>query len=214
MAARLWAEFIGTAFLLIAVVGSGIMAAALSGGNVGLSLLANAIATGMALYVLITVLGPISGAHFNPAVSLVFALRGALNAHAAAAYAAVQIAGGLAGVALSHVMFDLPLIQISTTDRFSPGLLVSESVATFGLVFVILGGLRHRPEQVAALVAAYITGAYWFTSSTSFANPAVTIARSFSDTFAGINPAHAGPFIAMQVVGALAAAALARRMFR
>lgn len=196
---KLMAEFIGTALLLIGVVGSGIMAEALSGGNTGLALLANAIATGAMLYAIITTLGPISGAHFNPAVTLYFCARKELEWRVGFRYVPAQIAGGILGVWISHLMFDLPLIQFSETARQSTGLLVSEVVATFGLLFVIVGGLRSRPDAIPALVGLYITGAYWFTSSTSFANPAVTIARMFSNTFAGIMPSHAPAFIVMQV---------------
>ncbi|MEX3015319.1 aquaporin [Gymnodinialimonas hymeniacidonis] len=210
---RLIAEAIGTAFLLIAVVGSGIMAANLSDGNIALALLANAIATGVALYVLITIFGPISGAHFNPAVTLVFALRGEIALHHAAAYVLVQIVAGILGVWLSHVMFDLPILQASTTARTGLSQWVAEIVATFGLLITILAGIRHAPAQVPALVAAYITGAYWFTASTSFANPAVTIARAFSDTFAGIAPSDVLPFIAAQIVGAVLAFGLARILY-
>ena len=196
---KLMAEFIGTALLLIGVVGSGIMAETLSGGNTGLALLANAIATGAMLYAIITTLGPISGAHFNLAVTLYFCVRKELDWRDGLRYVPVQIAGGILGVWISHLMFDLPLIQFSETARQSTGLLVSEVVATFGLLFVIVGGLRSRPDAIPALVGLYITGAYWFTSSTSFANPAVTIARMFSNTFAGIMPSHAPAFIVMQV---------------
>ena len=206
MPQKLFAEALGTALLLIAVVGSGIMAETLSGGNVGLALLANAIATGCMLYAIITTLGPVSGAHFNPAVTLAFALRGEISPNDAGAYAAVQIAGGILGVWAAHLMFDLTILQTSTTERASPGLWASELIATFGLLFVIFGGLKSRPEAVPTLVALYITGAYWFTSSTSFANPAVTIARGFSDTFAGILPAHVPVFIAMQLAAVVVAA--------
>lgn len=206
MFAKLTAEFLGTAFLLIAVVGSGIMAENLSGGNNGLALLANAIATGAALYVLITLFGPLSGAHFNPAVSLAFAIRGELAWTAFAAFGVVQIAGGIVGVWLTHLMFDLDVFQTSLKARggFPQGL--SEAIATAGLIGTILLSLRARPAATPALVAAYITGAYWFTASTSFANPAVTIARSFSDTFAGIAPGDAPMFILVQlaVAGLLA----------
>ncbi len=197
------AEFLGTAFLLIGVVGSGIMGEALAGGDTAIALLANAIATGCILYVLITVLGPISGAHFNPAVTLAFLLRGEITPVAAALYVVVQIAGGVIGVWLTHLMFELPLWQISTTARTGGAQYLSELIATFGLLFVIFGGLRARSDAVPMLVALYITGAYWFTASTSFANPAVTIARSFTDTFAGIDPAHAPMFIVMQFTAAV-----------
>jgi len=186
--------------LLVGVVGSGIMGAALSDGNTAVALLANAVATGCMLYVIITVLGPISGAHFNPAVTLAFALRGKITRAMIVPYIAVQIAGGMLGVWAAHVMFDLSILQISTTQRTGVSQWVSEILATFGLLFVIFGGVRHRPDAVPPLVAVYITGAYWFTSSTSFANPAVTIARGFTDTFAGIAPEHIAMFIVMQLI--------------
>lgn len=195
------AEALGTAFLLIAVTGSGIMAQTLAGGNAALALLANAIATGCMLYAIITVLGPVSGAHFNPAVTLAFALRRQIAPRRALGYVAMQILGGVVGVWLTHLMFDQPLWQVSQNARASQGLWLSEVLATFGLLFVIFGGLARTPAQVPALVGLYITGAYWFTSSTSFANPAVTIARSLSDTFAGIAPADVPMFIAMQLIG-------------
>lgn len=210
---RLLAEFLGTGFLLIGVVGSGIMAEALSPDNTGVALLANAIATGCILYVLITILAPVSGAHFNPVVTLAFAVRREIAPRQAGAYVLVQIIGGILGVWATHLMFELPVLQISTTLRTGTGQWWSEILATFGLLFVIFGGIRHRPESVAALVGIYITGAYWFTASTSFANPAVTIARSLTDTFAGIAPDNAPMFIAMQVIGAFAAIALAARLF-
>lgn len=201
MKRKLLAEFIGTMFLLIGVVGSGIMAQNLSGGNDALALLANAIATGAMLYVIITTLGPVSGAHFNPVVTLAFTIR---HEHPAAhfiPYVVVQILGGILGVWLSHLMFDLPILQASSHDRTGIALWSSEIIATFGLLFVIFGGIKHKPDTVPTLVALYITGAYWFTASTSFANPAVSIARGLSDTFAGINPAHVLMFIVMQIVG-------------
>ena len=203
MTSRLISEFFGTAFLLIAVVGSGIMGESLADGNTAVALLANAIATGAALYVMITVLGPLSGAHFNPAVSLAFAIRGDLPWREFLPYVLVQIGGGLVGVWLTHLMFDLEILQISTKIRAGLPQGVSELIATTGLLATILLSLRAKSEATAALVAAYITGAYWFTASTSFANPAVTIARSFTDTFAGIAPANAPLFIAAQVLIAL-----------
>lgn len=201
MTRRLAAEALGTALLLISVIGSGVMGASLAQGNVAITLLANAIATGCMLYVIITVLGPISGAHFNPAVSLAFALRGGLSWGDLPGYIIAQIAGGIIGVWVTHLMFDLPVWQWSTTlHRTGGAQWVSELIATFGLLLVIFGGLKSRPEALPTLVALYITGAYWFTASTSFANPAVTIARGFSDTFAGINPAHIPAFIVAQLV--------------
>lgn len=214
MEQKLWAEALGTAFLLLGVVGSGIMGANLSDGNTAIALLANAIATGCILYVLITVLSPISGAHFNPVVTMAFLLRGEVAPMLAAGFIVVQIAGGVFGVWAAHVIFDLPILQISTTDRAGPPQWASEIIATFGLLFVIFGGLRSRPDAVPTLVALYITGAYWFTASTSFANPAVTIARGVSDTFAGINPAHVPLFIVMQCVGLAIAAITLPRLFR
>ncbi|MEO9895648.1 MAG: MIP/aquaporin family protein [Paracoccaceae bacterium] len=204
MIQKLGAEALGTAFLLIGVVGSGIMGETLADGNTAIALLANAIATGAMLFVIITVLGPISGAHFNPAVTLAFYLRGDIDAKSAAAYVPVQIIGGILGVWATHLMFDQPILQASQTmHRTGVAQWWSEIVATFGLLFVIFGGLRSKPDAIPALVAMYITGAYWFTSSTSFANPAVTIARGLSDTFAGIYPGHIMMFIAMQIIGVI-----------
>ncbi len=196
---KLAAEAFGTAFLLIGVVGSGIMGETLAQGNTAVALLANAVATGCVLYVLILTLGPISGAHFNPAVTLAFLLRGDIARGPATAFVAVQIAAGICGVWIAHAMFGQPILQVSQTARTGAGLWLSEAIATFGLLFMIFGGLRQRPDAVPALVAFYITGAYWFTSSTSFANPAVTIARSLSDTFAGIDPANMPAYVAVQV---------------
>lgn len=200
MTRRLAAEALGTALLLISVIGSGVMGASLAQGNVAITLLANAIATGCMLYVIITVLGPISGAHFNPAVSLAFALRGGLPWGDLPGYVFAQIVGGILGVWATHLMFDLPVWQWSMTlHRTGGAQWTSELIATFGLLLVIFGGLKSRADAVPTLVALYITGAYWFTASTSFANPAVTIARGFSDTFAGINPAHIPAFIVAQL---------------
>jgi glycerol uptake facilitator-like aquaporin len=210
---KLLAEGLGTAFLLIGVVGSGIMGAALADGNTAIALLANAIATGCILFVIITILGPISGAHFNPAVTLAFVLRRQMHVRDAVPYVIVQVIGGILGVWAAHVMFDLSILQASTTDRTGVSQWFSEILATFGLLFVIFGGLKSRPDAVPTLVALYITGAYWFTSSTSFANPAVTIARGFSDTFAGINPAHIPMFVAMQIVGVGLATFILPRLF-
>lgn len=214
MIRKLCAEAFGTAMLLIVVVGSGIMAETLSGGNTGLALLANAIATGAMLYAIITTLGPVSGAHFNPAVTLAFALRGEIPARLATGYVLCQVLGGVLGVWAAHIMFELPVLQLSTTPRTGFAQWFSEGLATLGLLFVIFGGLRAAPQSVASLVALYITGAYWFTSSTSFANPAVTIARGFSDTFAGIMPAHAPAFILAQIGAAILGAWLLPRLFK
>ena len=211
---KLAAEALGTGMLLVAVVGSGIMAETLSGGNIALALLANAIATGCMLFAIITTLGPVSGAHFNPAVTLAFALRGEITPKLAITFVLMQVIGGILGVWASHIMFDLPVFQTSTTmHRTGTAQWFSEALATFGLLFVIFGGLHSRSEAVPALVAMYITGAYWFTSSTSFANPAVTIARGFSDTFAGIYPGHILMFIFAQLVTVLIGHALLRRLF-
>jgi glycerol uptake facilitator-like aquaporin len=209
LARRLAAEALGTAFLLAAVVGSGIMAQNLSGGNVALALLGNTLPTGAMLVVLILIFGPVSGAHFNPAVSLVFALRNELSWPHAVAYVATQIAGGLVGVWLAHLMFELPLWQLSATVRTGPGQWLAEFVATFGLILTIFGCIS-RAQEPAYAVGLYIVAAYWFTASTSFANPAVTIARSLSDTFAGIAPAGVLGFVVAQIAGALAATTLAQ----
>lgn len=213
MTRELMSEGIGTALLLIGVVGSGIMAETLSAGSVGVALLANAIATGCVLYVIITILGPISGAHFNPAVTLAFLSRGDIQPSKAWAFIVVQIVCAIIGVWIAHAMFDLAILQTSSTARTGANQWIAEIVATFGLVFVIFGAIKHRPEAVPTLVALYITGAYWFTSSTSFANPAVTIGRTLSDTFAGILPAHAPAFIVAQLLGAGIAVLTARRLF-
>ncbi|MEE3048134.1 MAG: MIP/aquaporin family protein [Pseudomonadota bacterium] len=206
---RCLAECVGTAMLLATVVGSGIMAENLAGGNVAIALLGNTIATGAILVVLITMLGPISGAHFNPAVTLIFACQRALPIREAAFYVAMQVIGGIAGVWLAHGMFELEILQTSGKVRTGPAQWLAEAVATFGLLLTILLTLRARAEAVAMAVGLYITAAYWFTASTSFANPAVTIARSLSDTFAGIRPDDAPVFIIAQVIGALAAWAMA-----
>ena len=201
---RLAAEALGTGFLLATVVGSGIMGERLADGNVALALLANALATGAILVVLIEVFGPISGAHFNPAVTFAFALQRKIRWRLAAAYVAVQIIGAVAGVLVAHIMFEEAVIQLSETARTGLPQWVAEVVATFGLVATILGCLRARPAAVSVCVGLYITAAYWFTASTSFANPAVTIARGLTDTFAGIRPIDAPAFIAAQIVGAAA----------
>ena len=209
MLRKLIAEWLGTFSLLATVVGSGIMAERLAGGNVAIALLGNTIPTGAILVVLITIFGPISGAHFNPAVTLSFLLRREIAPGAGGAYVLAQICGGIAGVFAAHLMFDVPLISPATHLRTGLGQWVGEFVATFGLIGTILACLRARPDFVAVAVGLYITAAYWFTSSTSFANPAVTIARGFSDTFAGIAPADVPAFIAVQLV----AAALATLFF-
>jgi glycerol uptake facilitator-like aquaporin len=202
---RVATEALGTAFLLAAVIGSGIMGERLAGGNVAIALLANTLATGAMLVVLILTFGPVSGAHFNPAVTLAMALEGSIAWRAVPGYLAAQFAGAFAGVAAAHVMFGLPILSASIHPRHGAAQLWSEFVATFGLLSVIWGCSRFRPSAVAVAVGAYITSAYWFTSSTSFANPAVTLARCASDTFAGIRPADVSGFVAAQLVGALAA---------
>jgi glycerol uptake facilitator-like aquaporin len=202
------AEALGTALLVATVIGSGIMAERLSGGSVGLALLANTLATGAILVVLITTLGPLSGAHFNPVVSLVMALRRALPWSNLAPYAAAQIGGAIAGAILANLMFDLAPVTLSGTVRGGTGQLISEAVATFTLIGAILGGLAFAPQAIPWLVGLTITAAYWFTASTSFANPAVTLARTLSDSFAGIAPASAPGFIVAQLAGALAGAAV------
>jgi glycerol uptake facilitator-like aquaporin len=209
---KLLAEFVGTTLLLACVVGSGIMGVALADGNDAIALLANAAATAGALYVLIVVLGPVSGAHFNPAVSAVMRARGELDTHELLAYAAVQVVGAVAGVLLAHAMFELPLLQPGTHARTGAAQWLSEGVATFGLVLTILLGVRHRPAAVPALVAGWIFAAYWFTASTSFANPAVTLARALTQTFAGIRPQDVGGFVVAQLAGAVLAMGVARAL--
>ncbi len=209
-ARSLAAEALGTALLLATVVGSGIMAERLADGNVALALLANAVATGAILVVLILILGPISGAHFNPAVTLAFTLEGKIGRAAAWAYVAVQVAGGLFGTWAAHVMFDESLFQLSTTMRTGFAQWTAEFIATFGLVATILGCVRARPEAVPYAVGLYITAGYWFTASTSFANPAVTVARALTDTFSGIRPVDAPAFIVAQLAGAATATLLFR----
>jgi glycerol uptake facilitator-like aquaporin len=213
MKMRLWGEAVGCFFLFATVVGSGIMAEQLSGGNIAVALLGNTIATGAMLYVLITMLGPVSGAHFNPAVSLVMRLRGDGSWKGLAATIAVQIGAGVIGVWAAHAMFDSPIWQLSQHKRTGIGQWLGEFIATFGLLLTIIGTLRHKPEAVPISVALYITAAYWFTSSTSFANPAITIARSLSDTFAGIAPFDVPGFILAQLAGALAAHKLCQLLF-
>jgi glycerol uptake facilitator-like aquaporin len=210
---RLAAEGVGSFFLFTCVIGSGIMAERLAGGNVAVALLANAIATGAILFVLIAMLGPISGAHMNPAVSLVAASRRELSSADAAAYIGVQIAFGILGAWAAHLMFDLPILQWSTKARTGLGQFAGEAIATFGLILTILGTIKHRREWVPASVALYITAAYWFTSSTSFANPAITLARSLTDTFAGIAPRDVPMFIGAQLAGAALGALTSRWLF-
>ncbi len=214
LAQRTAAECLGTAFLLAAVVGSGIMAARLSGGNGALALLCNTLPTGAILAVLILTFGPISGAHFNPAVSIAMALRGELPRKNLLPYIGAQIIGGIAGVWAAHLMFELPLWQISQTVRTGAGQWFAEAVATFGLVLTILGCVARTPTAVPYAVGLYITSAYWFTASTSFANPAVTIARSLSDTFAGIAPGGVIGFVCAQLAGMLGAVILAQWLWR
>ncbi|MBB3145468.1 glycerol uptake facilitator-like aquaporin [Phyllobacterium trifolii] len=211
LARRLAAEALGTAILVATVVGSGIMADRLT-NDVALSLLGNTIPTGAILVVLITILGPVSGAHFNPAVTMVFALRRDIEPIAALFYIAMQILGGIVGSFMAHAMFELPIIEVSRTVRTGSGQWIAEVVAAFGLIFTILAGLRFRPDAIGWLVGLYITAAYWFTASTSFANPAVAIARSLSDTFAGIRPLDLPGFIIAELVGALLAMAIANWM--
>lgn len=208
---RLAAEALGTALLVATVVGSGIMADRLS-DDVAVSLLGNTIPTGAILVVLITILGPVSGAHFNPAVTMVFAARREIEALAAALYVVAQVAGGIAGTLIAHAMFDLSLFQVSETVRTGAGQWIAEAVATFGLVFTILAALRFRADAIPSLIGLYITAAYWFTASTSFANPAVAIARALSNTFSGIRPMDVPGFIVAEVLGALVAMAVAAWM--
>jgi glycerol uptake facilitator-like aquaporin len=205
---RLVAEGLGTALLLMIVIGSGIMGERLAGGNAAIALLGNTLSTGAGLVVLITILGPLSGAHFNPAVTLAFALRREIAWPLAAAYVGVQLVGGVAGAWVAHAMFAEPVLQISTRLRDGPSQGLSEFIATFGLIGTIIGSLRFRPEATPWMVGLYIISAYWFTASTSFANPAVTVARSLSNTFAGIAPTSAPLFIAAQICGAGAAVAV------
>ena len=204
-ARKLVAEFAGTMTLLATVIGSGIMAERLADGNMAIALLGNTIPTGAILFVLITILGPVSGAHFNPAVTLAFAIRREIGHRLAILFVMAQTIGGLCGAMLAHVMFEMPVLQLSQNIRTGPAQWASEFVGTFGLLTVIFGGLRWRPDAIPKLVGLYITAAYWFTSSTSFANPAVTIARSFTDSFSGILPSHAPGFILAQLAAALVA---------
>ncbi len=211
---RACAEALGTAFLLAAVVGSGIMAQKLAGGNGALALLCNTLPTGAILTVLILIFGPLSGAHLNPAVSAAFALRGELPWRVAALYVACQLVGGIVGTLAAHLMFELPLWQLSATVRTGHGQWFAEAVATFGLILTIFGCLSCSQAAVPYAVGLYITSAYWFTASTSFANPAVTIARSLSDTFAGIAPAGVMAFVVAQLAGMLAAVIVSRWLWR
>ncbi|MEO1174750.1 MAG: MIP/aquaporin family protein [Myxococcota bacterium] len=206
MPRRLFAEALGTGALVCGVVGSGIMAARLT-DDIALALLANTIATGTLLVVLITVLAPVSGAHFNPAVTLAFALRRQIAPAEAGLFVLAQTIGGISGTALAHAMFERPILQLGTTARSGTGLWIAETVATYGLVLTVFLGIRFRNSAVPWLVGLYITSAYWFTASTSFANPSVAIARAFSDSFAGILPSHVPAFVVAQIVGALLAVA-------
>lgn len=208
-----WAEAIGSFFLFCTVIGSGIMAEQLAGGNVAVALLGNTLATGAMLFVLIGMFAPLSGAHFNPAVTLVFRMRGELSSVTALRLVAGQLAGGIPGVWAAHLMFGHPIFELSSKVRTGPGQWAGEFIATFGLVFVIIGTLRHRPQAVPASVALYIVAAYWFTSSTSFANPAITIARALTDSFAGIAPADVPAFVLAQMGGAIAAMLAGRMIF-
>ncbi len=208
-----FSEFLGTTILLFTIIGSGIMGETLADGNTAIALLGNTIATGAILFVLITVFGPISGAHFNPAVSIAMLISKKITKIDAVIYIILQIIGAVLGVLIAHLMFDLQIFQISLKLRQGPSQGFSEIVATFGLIIVIFGGLKVRPEAVPALVGFYITSAYWFTASTSFANPAVTLARSLSNTFAGINPSNIGMFIFCQFVGMLIAIIVVKYIF-
>jgi glycerol uptake facilitator-like aquaporin len=214
LAQKVASEFLGTAFLLAAVIGSGIMAQRLAGGNAALALLCNTLATGAILPVIILMFGAVSGAHFNPAVSVAFAARGELPWRVAAFYVPVQIFAAIAGAWIAHLMFDLPLWQVSTTVRSGPGQWLAEAVATFGLLLTIFGCLARVPTAVPYAVGLYITSAYWFTASTSFANPAVTVARSLTDTFAGIAPTGVPMFVAAQFAGTLAALLITQWLWR
>ena len=210
---RLVAEFLGTALLLAIVVGSGIMGDRLAGGNDAVALLGNTLATGAGLVILIVIFGPLSGAHFNPAVTLAFLVRREISPAMAGLYLLVQIIGAILGVFLAHAMFDLAIAQESVKARQGVGQVIGEATATFGLVLTILGCIRHRPDTVPYAVGLYITAGYWFTSSTSFANPAVTLARTLTDTFAGVDLASAPGFILGQIIGALGATLLASWLF-
>ncbi|HWY14097.1 MAG TPA: MIP/aquaporin family protein [Rhizomicrobium sp.] len=213
IARRLAAEALGSAFLLAAIIGSGIMGERLCGGNVAIALLANTLATAAALVVLISIFGPLSGAHFNPAVTLFFALGREISPALSAAYVGAQLIGALCGAWVAHLMFEVPVFEISTKLRDGPAQMFSEFVATFGLIATIAGAIRYRPAWVAALVGLYIGAAYWFTASTSFANPAVTIARALTNSFAGIAPHSAPGFIVAQLAGAVAGYAVFAWLF-
>jgi len=213
MRQKLTSEAIGSFLLFVTVVGSGIMAERLAGGNVAVALLGNTFATGAMLFVLITMLGPVSGAHFNPAVTLIMRLRGEVTNAEGAGYVVAQLAGGILGVWAAHIMFGLPVMELSRHVRTGAGQWLGEAIATFGLILTILGTVKHRHIWVPPSVAFYIVAAYWFTSSTSFANPAITIARSLTDTFAGIAPADVAGFIVAQIIGALAAHFVATGLF-
>ena len=213
MAKKLIAEALGTFLLLATVVGSGIMGETLAAGNTAVALLGNTLATGALLVVLITIFGPISGAHFNPAVTCAMLIQRRITTQEAGYYIIIQVAAGLLGVLAAHFMFDQGLLQVSEKARYGTGQWFSEALATFGLVLTILGTVKYKPDFVAVAVGLYITGAYWFTASTSFANPAVTIARGFTDTFSGIDPNHVPIFILMQLLGAVLATMTAKFLF-
>ncbi len=210
---KLGAEALGTCILVATVIGSGIMAEKLAGGNVAIALLGNTIPTGAILVVLISILGPISGAHFNPVVSMAMAITGRMKWSGVASYTLCQIAGAIAGVWIAHAMFDLPIIETSTKLRWGQGQWIAEAVASFGLLLSIFGAIRNAPNALPMIVGLYITAAYWFTASTSFANPAVTIARSMSDSFSGISPISILPFIVSQIIGAVLATVVSQWLF-
>lgn len=210
---KLLAEFIGSVILSGVVIGSGILALALADGNHAVALIGNTIATGAVLWVIVATMAPVSGAHFNPAVTLAFLLRGQVSLTLAVGFVVVQVMGCLAGAVLAHAMFELPLIQTATTERSGLAKVLSEAVATFMLVFAIFGALRHVPRAVPAAVALTIVAGYWWTASTSFANPAITMARAFSDTFAGVRPQDVSGFLAGQLIGAILATLIARLIF-
>ncbi len=212
-AQKLFAEFLGSLLLAGVVIGSGILALDLSGGNIAVALIGNTAATGAILWVLVATLGPISGAHFNPAVTLAFFLRRQISVPLALVYIVLQVTGCIFGAWLAHAMFELPLLQIAETDRSGSAKMLSEGVATFALVFAIFGAIKHAPKAVPAAVALVITAGYWWTASTSFANPAISIARALSDTFAGLRPADLPGFISAQFIGAAVATACAAFLF-